>query len=146
VCSPPDTLNSNAVRRTEPKLRAILQSLGHADGAPLDRPNLEKRLDRYKTAYAAELANRIYGLLILEHGRRQIIGWEQPRTQRVIVSPQIEHLLASAPTTEPRLLHDHIWSGTTQWRIVCHRGVSVAAFVDEPAGASGGVDVNCSMR
>jgi hypothetical protein len=40
-------------------LRAILQSLGHADTPTLDRPALEKRLEAYKTAYAAELATRI---------------------------------------------------------------------------------------
>jgi putative ATP-dependent endonuclease of OLD family len=45
----------------ESDLRAILQKLGHADAAALDPPNLEKRLDRYKTAYAAELAIRITG-------------------------------------------------------------------------------------
>jgi putative ATP-dependent endonuclease of OLD family len=43
----------------EPDLRAILQSLGHGDGPTLDRPSLEKRLEDYKTAYAAELAARI---------------------------------------------------------------------------------------
>jgi putative ATP-dependent endonuclease of OLD family len=43
----------------EPDLRAILQLLGHADALTLDRPALEKRLDDYKSAYAAELAARI---------------------------------------------------------------------------------------
>jgi putative ATP-dependent endonuclease of OLD family len=45
----------------EADLRAILQSLGHADTPTLDRPALEKRLEAYKTAYAAELATRIAG-------------------------------------------------------------------------------------
>jgi putative ATP-dependent endonuclease of the OLD family len=43
----------------EPDLRVILQSLGHADAPTLDRSALEKRLEDYKTAYAAELAARI---------------------------------------------------------------------------------------
>jgi hypothetical protein len=34
---------------------------------------------------------------------------------------------------------------TVQWRVVPHLGVSVGAFVDEPAGAAG-IVVNCSIR
>ncbi|MBR1033978.1 ATP-dependent endonuclease [Bradyrhizobium liaoningense] len=43
----------------EPELRTILTALGHADAATIDRPTLERRLENYKTAYAAELASRI---------------------------------------------------------------------------------------
>jgi putative ATP-dependent endonuclease of OLD family len=41
----------------EPELRLILIALGHTDAATIDRPTLERRLDSYKTAYAAELAS-----------------------------------------------------------------------------------------
>jgi putative ATP-dependent endonuclease of the OLD family len=43
----------------DPDLRAILQSLGHADAQTIDRPTLERRLEDHKIAYAAELASRI---------------------------------------------------------------------------------------
>jgi putative ATP-dependent endonuclease of OLD family len=43
----------------EPELRTILTTLGQADAATIDRAALEKRLENYKTAYAAELASRI---------------------------------------------------------------------------------------
>ena len=39
--------------------RAILVAIGQADAATIDRAALEKKLDNYKTAYAAELATRI---------------------------------------------------------------------------------------
>jgi putative ATP-dependent endonuclease of the OLD family len=40
-------------------MRGILQSLGHADALEIDRAELEKRLDKNKTAYAAELVKRL---------------------------------------------------------------------------------------
>lgn len=43
----------------EPELRSILQNMGHADAANVDRPTLEQRLADMKTRYAAELAARI---------------------------------------------------------------------------------------
>jgi putative ATP-dependent endonuclease of OLD family len=43
----------------ESELRAILQGFGKADAVMIDRQTLEKRLERDKTAYAAELASRI---------------------------------------------------------------------------------------
>lgn len=43
----------------EGELRSTLLNLGMADAMTLDRPTLEKRLDKNKTKYAAELAKRI---------------------------------------------------------------------------------------
>lgn len=43
----------------EPDLRNVLQSLGVADAQTMDRPSLERCLDKHKTRYAAELAVRI---------------------------------------------------------------------------------------
>jgi putative ATP-dependent endonuclease of the OLD family len=43
----------------EPVLRDVLQSIGHADALAMDRPTLEKCLNKHKTRYAAELAARI---------------------------------------------------------------------------------------
>ena len=43
----------------EPELRSILESVGYADAANIDRPTLEQRLAEKKTRYAAELAARI---------------------------------------------------------------------------------------
>jgi putative ATP-dependent endonuclease of OLD family len=43
----------------EAELRSILVALGQADAATMDRAALESRLDKHKTAYAAELAARI---------------------------------------------------------------------------------------
>jgi len=43
----------------EPELRTTLQALGHADALTMDRPTLERCLDKNKTRYAANLAVRI---------------------------------------------------------------------------------------
>jgi putative ATP-dependent endonuclease of OLD family len=43
----------------ETELRDILQSIGHKDALKIDLTGLKQRLAKYKTAYAAELANRI---------------------------------------------------------------------------------------
>jgi putative ATP-dependent endonuclease of OLD family len=43
----------------EAELRSVLAALGQSDAAALTRPELEARLDNYKTAYSAELASRI---------------------------------------------------------------------------------------
>jgi putative ATP-dependent endonuclease of the OLD family len=43
----------------EDELKAILTSLGQADAATLDIPALAARLEKHKTAYAAELAARL---------------------------------------------------------------------------------------
>ncbi len=63
--------------------------------------------------------------------------------QRPDLSPIDLALIASAPITRShRYCTITFGQGTTvQRRIVRHLGVSVGAFVDEPAGASG-VDVN----
>jgi putative ATP-dependent endonuclease of OLD family len=45
----------------EIELRSILEVLGQADAHTIDRPTLEGRLEKGKTAYAAELALRIRG-------------------------------------------------------------------------------------
>lgn len=43
----------------EPELRVILRALGHEDAGTLDQTALATRLDKHKTAYAAELASRL---------------------------------------------------------------------------------------
>jgi putative ATP-dependent endonuclease of OLD family len=43
----------------EADLRQVLLSVGHADAMTMDRPTLERCLDKHKTRYAAELAARI---------------------------------------------------------------------------------------
>ncbi len=45
----------------EAELRGVLQSLGHTDALTIDMPTLEKRLEKNKTAYAAELAKQLRG-------------------------------------------------------------------------------------
>jgi putative ATP-dependent endonuclease of the OLD family len=45
----------------EPEIRRILGSLGQTDAETIDRPTLDARLSKSKTAYAAELAARIKG-------------------------------------------------------------------------------------
>ncbi len=43
----------------EVDLRQILLTIGHADALTMDRPALERCLDKHKTRYAAELAKRL---------------------------------------------------------------------------------------